>query len=410
MYSRCVISIKPSNLTDLMKKYWALLFTIVILSCSSEEDYDPEASFTKIYDSYQGNLNYYPIDIAETGNGFIVLTGKSTPDSDFSGVQLLYLDKEGDFVSERDFSSEYYIPVGKMTSIDSVAYFFAMEPVTFQAVMIKTSDSLVTEVTPLNGLYYPLASNTTSDNQLLLLGFNPQAEQTYITKIDLNGNNTGGIGYSIGAGSDMEENIINHYVNPEQHGLPFFCGEWSPGQYYFNGIYNYSLSLVFSDLSNFPTGVVQGQGFNGGITQILPLQGSNFAVFGYQFNDNFLVPSASINTTGLSSSIDLLETSISEFRSRTPSDIITWESSSASYHVVAAETESRQVALYFYESATAELKAIHKIGYINPYTLASIKTTADGGLLVLGSTYVGGRFQRVFLTKLEQSEVEDLVE
>lgn len=392
-----------------MKNFWLITIAIFILSCSADEDYDPETSFTKIYDSNQGTQDFYPIDVVETSSGFIVLTGQSISESDFAGVKLLYLDKEGNYESETDLSSEYYIPVGKMTSIDSVAYFFAMMPVTLQAVLIKASDSANVEITPISGIYYPLAANQTSDNQLLLLSFNPEAEQSYINKIGLDGSVTGGIGYDIGAGSDVEENIVNHYVDPEQHGLPFFCGEWSTDQYYFNGIYNYALSLVFTNFSDSPTGVVQGQEFNGGITHVLPLQGSDFTVFGYQFNDNFLVPSATLSTGSLSSSIDFLETSISEFRSRTPADMVQWESSTETFNVVAAETESRQIALYFYESTSAELQGIHKVGYINPYTLASVRTSADGGLLLLGSTYVGGRFQRVFLSKLDKDTLKDIV-
>lgn len=392
---------------DTMKTLWLFLTSLLILSaCTTDDDYDPEVSFTKIYDSNQGDLDYYPIDLIETSAGFTVLTGQSTDNSDFAGVKLLFLDKGGNYLSETDLSEDYYIPIGKMASIDSVAYFFAMEPVTLRAVLIKAADTSSVEITPLAGLYYPLASNVTSANQLLLEGFDPENEQTYLALVSTSGTVTSVSGYDIGAGSDIEENIYNHYVDPERNGLPFFCGEWASGQYYFNGVYNYSLSLVFTNLSETPSGVVQGQGFNGGMTHILPLQGSNFVTFGFQYNDNFLVPSATLSTGDLSSSVDYMESPISEFRSRTPADMTLWEGPSSSYAIVAAETESRQVALYFYDAVTAELAAIHKIGYINPYTLASIRPSGDGGLLVLGSTYVGGRFQRVFLSKIDAGELK----
>lgn len=380
-----------------------------MLACQ-EEAFDPESSFTRIYDGSQGSLEYDPIDVVETSTGYLILAGESREGSDFMGVKLIRTDLTGAFLYETSLQ-DYVGPTGDLFLIDSTAYFFAMEPTSLNAVLISTSGPGVVNPIPLAGLSFPLAASITSTGELLLLSYNPTSQESILSRIGTDGGVVQSNGYSIGPGSDIEANIYNHYTNPDRYKLPFFCGEWASDQYYFNGVYNYGLSLVFTgSLQDTPAGVVQGQGFNGGLTKVLPLQGSEFALFGFQFNDSFVSPTRTLNTGGITSSIDLMETTISEFRSGSAADIIRWqEDDVTSYTIIAAETEGRQIALYFYESATGALRGIHKVGYINPYTLASIRLDAENNLLVLGTTYVSGRFERVFLSKIPNKELLSMV-
>lgn len=394
----------------LQRSFQLFLAGLIFLSCSKEE-FDPSASFTKIYDSFRSDREFDPIDVVATESGFLVLAGQSNDESDFTGVQVIRLDEDGNYIETWDLSSEYYVPVGNLISIDSVHYFFAMQPVSLQVLLISTTTNLADlQITPVNGLYYPLAAAKTSSNNLLLLSYEPDDQQSVISELTTDGAVVRGVGYSIGPGSDVEAAILNHYTDPERSALPFFCGELSDGMVYFNGIYNYSLSLVFSGFGDSPTGVVQGQNMNGGISATLPVAGNDFAVFGFQFNDNFLQSRVSLNTTGISSSIDLLNSVVSEFRSRTPARITMYTTDGADYVIYGAETENRQVALYFFEATSGVLRGIHKIGYINPYTLSALSVAEDNSLLILGTTYVSGRFERIYLTKMSEREVRGIVE
>lgn len=389
----------------------AIFLAAALLFSCKEEPFDPESAFTRIYDSYRGAIAFDPIDVTEVPTGYMILTSQTSASSSLYGVKLMLTDLEGNFIAENDLSSDYLVPVGDLINIDSTVYFFAMEPVSLQAVLLTANDSLQVTATPLPGqLTYPLAASRISNNELLLLSFNINAEQMLLSRINLAGQILQSNGYHIGPGSDIEEHILNHYTDPERGRLPFFCGEWSTGQYYFNGVFNYALSLVFTSMGDDPTGVVQGQGMNGGITAAQVVQGSVFTVFGFQYNDNFVLPRATLSTTGISSSVDLIDAPISEFRSRTNVDIESLTLPAGNFTVVAAETEARQIALYFYETASGELRGIHKVGYIQPYKLASIRADAEGNLLVLGTTFVGGRFERVFLSKIPASEVAGLVQ
>jgi hypothetical protein len=335
----------------------------------------------------------------------LILTEKENATSNFRGVAIQRINKQGDFVNESDLSDTYVIPIGEMKLIDSVAYFVAMEPVSLNAVLIAVNPNNQTSVTTLNSSF-PLAASWTSDNQLILLSYEPDNLQSQLSLYGVDGQASASVNYSIGPGSDVQQEILNHYLNPEQDQLPFFCGEWSPGNYYFNGFYNYSLSMVFTDLGNTPTGVVQGQGSNGVISAAQPIAGSLFSIVGHQFSDSFVRPNVELSTGATTASIDLMGSPISEFRAKTPSSITAITVNNESYTLVAAETESRQIALYFYE-LTGALVGIQKIGFINPYTVASVKSDADGNLLILGTTFTGGRFERIYFQKINADQLQD---
>ena len=391
-----------------------MLTVASLLASCQKEELDPSERFTKIYDSFRSDAAFYPIDVVATTTGFIILASQTTDQSSFRAIQVIELDEEGNFVRTVEFpAANYVIPIGDLVDIDSTYYFFGMEPVSLQAQLFSMtadlSDSV--SVSPVVGAAYPLAASRTAAGQLLLLSYDINSQETVISTVDTDGSAGGAEGrYTIGAGNEVEPEILEHYLDPERSAQPFFCGEYAPGQVYFNGFYNFSLSLVFSGFGGSPTGVLQGQGTNGGVTCVMPVQGSNFGVFGFQYNDNFILPNEPLATSGLASSVDLLSSSVTEFSSRTPADIEVLTLDNTTYTIFAAETETRQVALYFFDTSTNELAGIHKIGYLNPYTLSSIRLDNENNLLVLGTTYVSGRFKRIFLSKIPEGDLRGIVD
>ena len=398
---------------NIFMKNHIIAFAILtgLFSCS-KEDFDPKDSFTRIYDHSEAKRSYNPIDVVQTTSGFLVLAATQLERSDFSGIQLIQLDEEGNFVKEQTLEG-YVAPVGDFMSIDSVYYFFGMDQQTFQSVLFSVTEEAEFTVTAAPSTRYPLAASQTSDKQFLLLGYDHVALQSTIAKLGLDGTSSVSNGYSIGTGVnevDSKAVINNHFTDPERSALPFFCGELSTGQVYFNGIYNYTLSTVFTDFSDNPNGVLQGQGLNGGLSAALPILGSDFAIFGYQFNENFVSPKATLNTTGITSSIDFLASPTAELRSHSNADLVVWSYLDVRYVIAAGETQNGQVVLYIYDYLTGELRGIQKIGYLNTHTLASIKVDRDNGLLVVGATYVAGRYKRAFLKKMSQKELAGVLD
>lgn len=378
-----------------------------MVSCSQDEPALNE-SFLKIYDDTDLDMKYRPIDVTETADGFIILTGTERSNTDFMGISLMKIDENGEYEYSRQIQ-DYVVPIGKMylNAADSNSYFFAMNPTTLQAVLLGVNPQLdlLVEVS-ISGLNYPLSSNSLSNGNLLLQSYDPVSLQTEISEVSIDGTFVQGNGYSIGPGSDVETQIINHYLNASERPLPFFCGEVSSGNYYFNGFYNYSFSVVFTDFSDTPNGVVQGQSSNAGLTAIMPLAGNNFAVAGFQFDQNYQLATASLSVDGISSSADLFPGDMAEFKSYTPADIVNY--SSGSYSVFAAETKSRLIHLNFY-GVDGSISGTHRIGYLNPFTFSSIKVGIDNSLVILGTTFVAGRFERIALNKISQGELSEIL-
>lgn len=389
-----------------------ILFALLMGSCS-KDTIDPSTNYFKIYDTQRSDAKFRPIDIVETTDGLIVLAEEATDESQYMALQVLQMDEFGNYILETAVPGEHVTPVGEFISIDSAYYFFTMHPTTNAAQLVRAgNDPSLAEVIPLGGgLQFPLAANKTVNNQLMLLSYNSNNQETVLSIIDTDGNLQAGTGYTIGAGNDVEDRIIEHYVDPERSALPFFCGPTGVDSYYFNGFYNYSFSLVFTNLSAAPTGVVQGQSDHGGMAAVLPLAANTFSIFGFQYNDNFIQPVQTISTTDITSSIDYFTLPYNEFISRTPAIIRPYTAEDGTiYSIVAAESQSRSVVLNFYDIATGDLKGIHSIGYINPYTLATIKVDANNNLLVLGTTMVSSRLSRIFVNKISAGEVGSIIQ
>jgi len=165
------------------------------------------------------------------------------------------------------------------------------------------------------------------------------------------------------------------------------------------------MSLVFNNLTDNPTGVVQGQSSDAGIRALLPISGDQFAIAGYQFSANYQIPSQTLSTGDITSSVNLYPGDMGELKSYTPSKIISYTTTSGSqYLIYASETESRQIILNIYDQTDSNLVGVKKIGFINPFTFSSIKVSSDNSIIILGTTLSAGRFERIMLTKISEEE------
>lgn len=228
-----------------------------------------------------------------------------------------------------------------------------------------------------------------------------------ISIINVDGTVAQSAGYSVGAANDIEPIIFNHFTDPASS-LTFFVGETTEGLFYFNGFFNFTLSLVFTNFGDDPTGVVQGQQTFTGIRSILPLSGNTFSLMGYQFDRNFLRPQANLSTNSISSSVDLFASAIPEVMPNAPSKSIMIERENATNVIVTAtETQSRQTILYFHDSE-GTLLGIERLGSLNPFTFGDITATEDGGLMVLGTTFLASRFERIYLSRFSKKEIDEI--
>lgn len=392
-----------------MRKIFIAFLTIsatVWVSCQNEADPEADKSFfTKFYDDSRFDAAYTPLDVAQTTDGgYIVLALKRAIDPEGRTVDpgLIYIMKTdgfGAYVSKTELDASLVTPAPSILQVADKQYFFCMSTsgLATQLVEIGADGKVANQINV--GGSYPLAAGVDGTN-LLLLNYDVGNKASVMSVVTTTGQIQKSQSFTIGAGDGPEEPIMNHILRTGRQ-LPFQVGKSANGQYFFNGFYNYTLSLVFTDLNtNNPSGVVQGNQEDGGFSGLLPTAGGKFAAARFNYGDNYLLPSTSISRTGVSSSVDLGGLNFPELEANAHVVIVKATVNSKELIVYGGSTRSKQMALYGYASADGTLAGSRYIGFSNSFELAAVEPTNDDGLIVLGTTYIAGRFPRICLFKL----------
>ncbi|HRJ28419.1 MAG TPA: hypothetical protein PLV21_11375 [Cyclobacteriaceae bacterium] len=394
----------------MIKQLFSVLLAGFLLVTSCVEETNPEfdqKSFTKIYDNNLFTTNYFPIDMVQTPDGgYLILGGRRLAESNFTGIYLMKADKDGNFVKEIEVDDSYVNPIAQLAFINDTYNFFCMDPLTLQVQRVQTDANLEgVNISAVGGdLYYPCASRVDGNNYVLLT-YDHLTKQSVIAVVTASGAVSQSKAFTIGAGDKVEEPIINHFIRTGRQ-YPFEAGRIPGGLYYFNGFYNYTFSLVFTDLNqNDPRGVVQGIQDDGGFSALLPLSITKFAGARFNFGDNYLLPNVILNPTGTSSSVDLGGNTLPELEPNAKVKIIRATINTKNVLVYGSNTRSKQIGLYFYDEATGTFLTSKYLGFSNPFEIAQVITTEDGGLAVCGTTYIAGRFPRICLIKIDASDL-----
>lgn len=389
---------------------YLLLFLVVGMSCAEEDPIEPTERYLKIFDDRIYNASYDPISILETETGgALILTEVNLTNSSFSGSNIIRVDSLGDIQATSKIPDNLVAPVGDLIKIGTMQYFASMDEQSLLVNLIPVaSNGTVGNPIPVSTtLRYPLAMSKTRDERLLLLSYDPNDRESVISIINVDGTVVQSQGYTVGAANDIEPIIFNHFTDPAST-LTFFVGETGDGLFYFNGFFNFTLSLVFTNFGDDPTGIVQGQQTFTGIRSLLHLSGNTFSLMGYQFDRNFLRPQANLTTNGITSSVDLFASAIPEVMPNAPSkSIMLVRENAPSVIVTATETQSRQTILYFHNQE-GTLLGIERLGSLNPFTFGDITATSDGGIIILGTTFLASRFERIYLSRISAKEINEI--
>jgi hypothetical protein len=388
----------------------ALLLSILILSCSEESDpaFD-QKSFTSIIDNKIFSSGIYPIDVRQTSDGgYVVLAERSIEESTFRGVYIMKADKYGKFSKETILDDNFVNPIGPVIISGTSLAFICMDAFTLQAHVVSVDENAENAtITPIAGYTYPAAVAADGTSGFVMLSYDQANKNTVVSRHAMTGERLGRqLVLTIGAGEDVEEPIINHFLRTGKR-LPFQVGKIPGGQYYFNGFYNYTLSLLFTNFAENETpGVVQGQQDDGGFSAVYPLGGNKFAASRFNFGDNFFLPNVNLSTSGTSTAIDLGGYSFPELVSNAPVKILSKPIKNENTLIFASDTKSKQIGLFFYQESTGTFLSSRYLGFSNPFEVASIAATSDNGLIICGTTYLAGRFPRICLLKLSKEELE----
>lgn len=385
-----------------------LIFIILSVSCSEKSDVTlDQDNFTSIFDDNEFSVSIFPIDVKQTADGgYLILGERRLQNSNFRGIYLMKADKFGKFVNGLEVDEQFVNPVPDLMLSGDRFYFFCMDGLNLQSHLVSvTQDTVGATITPVNGgLTYPSAASL-EDNNFLLLSYDHAEKLTVVSRVNTSGDVMGQpAGFSIGAGDEVEEPIINHFIRTGRR-FPFQIGKVSGGTYFFNGFENYTFSLVFTNLTSI-LGVVQGQQDDGGLSAIYPLGGNKFAAARFNFGDNYFLPNVNLSVNAPSISVNLGGNTLPELVNNAPVKILKAVINTRNVLIFASDTKSKQIGLYFYDEATGEFMSSRYLGFSNPFEVANIIQTSDNGLLVCGTTYLAGRFPRICLIKLSAEELQ----
>jgi len=372
---------------------------VLLFSCSSEEDYIPESSFIKIYNDGLFNSSYEPMDIVQAGNsGYFILGAYDT-----WSTYILRVDEKGEFLWDYKLDDNYVNPIAGLYFIDSAFYFFCMDDLSLGTYLMKATDQSQSAEAERNLGYiiYPLASSRMDDGYLIE-SYNRESYSTRLTKLNFDFAEVWHEEYSVE--QDVEEFIISHLTRTGNR-LPFFTGQ-AGNKYFFNGYYNYSMSLLFVNSSDgSQTGVINGFRNESAISSAKYIDGNTFALSRFDHGENFILPKIDLSTTDIGISSDLAG---NEHPEMTPDAFVYSEIVDVNGKEVvmfATSTKGGQILLYAYDAIDGSLVGTHHLGRINPYSAIDFVPTEDGGLAVLGNTFVNGRFSRIVLIKLSEKQL-----
>ena len=382
--------------------YIALAVFVILstfLSCESEEEYVPESSFTKIYNDELFESSYIPMDIVQAGeNGYFILSAY-----DAWNTYILRVDEYGEFMWDYKLEGNFVNPIKGLFFLEDQFYFFCMDDLSLATYLMAASDQSKSAeiVRSYDDIIYPFHSSATNDG-FLLESYNRNSYSTRLSKLNADFGIVWEEEYEVN--QDVEESIISHLTRIGDR-LPFFTGQ-AGNTYFLNGYYNYSMSLLFVNASDGKqTGVINGFRAKSAISSAQYINGNSFALSRFDFGDNIIIPRVDINTSDIIISSDL---DGNEQPEMTPdafvhSEIINVNGQDITLY--ATSTKAGQILLYAFDTITGKLVGTHHLGRLNPYEAIDFVPTTDGGLAVLGNTFVDGRFSRITLIKLSEKEL-----
>lgn len=391
-----------------------IVFAIALVSCDLKKNKEAEpAGFLKIYNENTYSNQYTPLDIEQTPDeGFLILSAAKIAVSAFPGIYLMKIDKDGKVQSAQLLSDTYVSPVPNLIRDGTGYYVVCMDRQNLGTYILTVSESGTTAQSAfIDVMQYPLSAELDESNgQLLIQHYNKDDLQTLVTRVSTTGTVTASRAFGIGSGDfNVEQPIINHLTGNGKK-YPFLNGKLSGDKYYFNGFYNYTLSLcVFEFGWNDDDKPAAAQGYRDErcMSSVLPLEGNTIAGSRYAYGDNFIIPAAPVpvNSGTFSANSDMTGFLIPECVRDAPMALKLMTLNGKRMLVYASTTKNGQVVLFAYDAESKQLTGTKYLGATNPYAMSAIIQTADGGIAVLATTQVAGRFSRIAVFKLGKDEL-----
>ncbi len=391
--------------------YIFLALVVGITSCNTgEAEVELANNFVKIYNNEDFKISYQPLDIKQTKDGGFIILGVEGSNNTY----ISRITDVGEFLSDTVISSPYTNPLSELIEINDAYHFFSMDDVSLGLHLLKVSlsDSSQTPevVKSFPEIIYPLHASQTPDGGFIIQSYNRDDKTTVLTKLNAGFSLVWQEEYEVL--EDVEEKIIAKFAGTSERTMPYFTGATDDGaMYFFNGYFNFNFSMVFVNASNGEmTGVLNGLREETGVSAAVHLGGTSYALSRYSFGDSFIAPKGEVTPQDAKFSGEIEDNKFSEIEAHAVVKIKRLVINGKSVVVYGTHTKSKQIVLYLYDEVDGVLLGVKYFGDVNPYEFGGFNITGDGGLVVLGRTFVAGRFPRMVVFKMSQEDLNSLVE
>jgi hypothetical protein len=388
-----------------------IIFTATVFVFSGcdlfTNDIKPDEEFTKIIGNEDFSSVFYAEDIAETSDkGFLILGALHNETNPYvwQTPYLVKLDETGAVEWESPVASPYVNPVGNLLQSQNDLVFFAMHETTLEThlLRINQTDGSTELVASFDNITYPVAASQSDDGSYLIQGYDNLARQTVMGNVSVDFALAWSQTYFVN--EDAEEILINH-VSKNGKQYPFFTGE-TDSYYFYNGLYNYTFSLVFIDKSSGTfQGVMNGYRYAGAVSSAKQIEGNNYAFSVFTEGENYIFPAGVIDPTSVGSIEGLSEEPVPELKYDAEFAVEEMTINGSESIVFASTTKNNEIKLYFFDSASGELNTYKKIAEKNPMEVQAIMQASDGAIVLLARTFVNGQFSRLYIAKIAEENI-----
>ncbi len=389
-----------------------MLLTGIMISCDiKDSDITPDASYVRVYESSNVDEAYYPEDFIQLNsrNYLIVASLEDSSLTNYPKISLTALSPEGEVLSSLILPDNYTNPVPGWIQINNEQYFVCMDDISLRSKLLRAElngDQVgFTEVREFDQ-QYPLYA-WSDGSVIIILSYDRVGRTSRIIGYDSNFNSIWGT--SVGANEDFE-NAVRLHLTKQGKQFPFFIGavydQGNTQGYFVNCLANYSLAMLFLNQTGNETGRLYTFQEQTGISSGMSLGADTFAVSRFHSGDNYVFPKVGLNINDLQNAEGFDDIFISQLKADAPVDIMLYEKAGREFVVYASTSKKNQVVLLFFDAETGEQEYTHTLGYGNPVEVVNIIATQDGGIAVLGKTWIGGQYQRMIFYKLTADQLD----
>ena len=390
--------------------YILLIVLLQVSSCDIKENTAlPNKNIYKIINNGSFENTYFANSIIQTKDSSYLVLGSSYEDADnyvWLTPYLAKLDKNGITQWEVQLEAPYVNPVAIWEKSGNY-YLACMNEISLGTHILSVDINTGTTelVKTLSEIVYPLALTKTPDNGLAIEGYQRTSRNTTLSKLSSSYEIEWTKKYPLI--ENGEEMIIRH-ISKRGKQFPFFVGyvgDNSVHNYFINGFYRYSFSLIFTDNTGNNTGVLNGFRYETAISSAFHISGEHFFFSMFNQGANYFLILQEADVTDIASIKEFDGAAIPSLEEDAIVKLKKFTIDGKKVMIYASNSKNNQILLHIYDALTGEFITSKSVSDYYPIEINDLIQTKDGGLAIIGRTIVTGRFPRIFFMKLAKEKL-----